>query len=84
MPRKTGIRKKPENFKKLKDTKPVCNYIVNHVRHGCYEVLLRDGERLHYLTNFRNKKAADSFIAAHKRDEVTIDPDTRIPTPDFK
>jgi len=84
VPRKKGFRKKPKNFKKLKDNQPVCNYIINHVRHGCYEVILRVGEKLHYLTNFRNKKAAERFIAAHKRDEVTIDPDTCVPTPDFK
>ena len=84
MPRKKGFRKKPANFKKLKENEAECNYIINHVRHGCYEVVLRDDERLVYLTNFRNKKAAERFIAAHKRDEVTIDPDTRIPTPDFK
>ena len=84
MSRKKGFRRKPENFKKLKDNQPVCNYIINHVRHGCYEVILRDGERMTYLTNFRNKKAAEKFIAAHKLDKVVIDPDTRIPTPDFK
>lgn len=84
MARKKGFRKKPKNFKKLKDNKEVCNYIINHVRHGCYEVILRQDEHLVYLTNFRNKKAAERFIGAHKQGQVTIDPDTRVPTPDFK
>jgi len=59
-------------------------YHVNHVRHGCYEVILQINEKMIYLTNFRNKKATQKFIEAHKNNEVTIDPETCIPTPDFK
>ena len=60
------------------------NYIINHVRHGCYEVIMRLDEKLIYLTNFRNKKAAERFIEAHSNDQVEIDPETCVPTPDFK
>ena len=77
------FRKKPKNFKKLKENKKKCNYIISHVRHGCYEVVLHMDEHLRYLTNFRNKDAAERFIAAHKKNKVTIDLDTRVPTPDF-
>ena len=84
MGRKKGFAKKPKGFKKLKENKETNNYIVNHVRHGCYEVILKINEKLVYLTNFRNKKAAERFIEAHKKDEVTIDPETCVPTPDFK
>ena len=59
-------------------------YEIRHARHGCYEVLLQDGDKTIYLTNFRNKKAAQKFIKAHENNEVTIDPETCIPTPDFK
>lgn len=63
-------------------------YRVEHMRHGCYEVILVDESkevvRYKYLTNFRNKKAAANFIKAHEKGEVTIDPETGIPTPDFK
>ena len=83
MARKTGFRKKPKGLKKLKENKLVDNYIINHVRHGCYEVILKIGENMTYLTNFKNKKAAERFIEAHKN-EVTIDPETCIPEPDFK
>lgn len=76
--------KKPKGFKKLKENKEIDNYIINHVRHGCYEVILKADEKLMYLTNFRNKKAAERFIEAHKKNEVTIDPETCVPTPDFK
>ena len=41
MARRTGFRKKPKGLKKLKENKLVDNYIVNHVRHGCYEVILK-------------------------------------------
>ena len=84
MARRTGFRKKPTGLKKLKENKEVSNYIINHVRHGCYEVILKIKEKLIYLTNFRNKKAAERFIEAHKKNMVTIDPETCIPTPDFK
>ncbi len=69
---------------KLKENKEVDNYIINHTRRGCYEVILKIGETLAYLTNFKNKKAAERFIEAHKKDMVTIDPETCVPTPDFK
>ena len=59
-------------------------YEIKHVRHGCYEVLLKEDGKTIYLTNFRNKKAAQKFIKAHQSNEVTIDPETCIPTPDFK
>ena len=59
-------------------------YIVRHVRHGCYEVLKKSNERTIYLTNFRNKKAAASFIEAYKKGKVQVDWNTAIPTPDFK
>ncbi len=84
MGRKKGFRKKPTGLKKLKENKDADNYIINHVRHGCYEVLMKEDEKTIYLTNFRNKKAALKFVEAHKQDEVTIDPETCIPTPDFK
>tara|TARA_Y100000034_G_C6607955_1_gene264687 strand:+ start:337 stop:531 length:195 start_codon:yes stop_codon:yes gene_type:complete len=60
------------------------DYIVNHAKRGCYEVLLEEGEQLLYLTNFRNPRAAKKFIEEHKRGNVRIDPDTCIPTPDFE
>ena len=59
-------------------------YHINHVRHGCYEVLKKSGEKTIYLTNFRNKKAAAKFIEQHKKGKVQVDWDTAIPTPDFK
>jgi ribosomal protein L39E len=70
MGRKKGFRKKPTGLKKLKENKKVDNYIINHTRHGCYEVILKIGETLAYLTN--------------KKDQVVIDPETCVPTPDFK
>ena len=76
--------KRPKGRKKLKENEEVSNYIVNHARHGCYEVILKLGEKMTYLTNFKNKKAAERFIEAHKKNEVTIDPETCVPTPDFK
>ena len=84
MGRKKGFRKNPKGLKKLKENKKVDNYIVTRARHGCYEVILKIGEVLTYLTNFKNKKAAERFIEAHKKDQVKIDPGTCIPTPDFK
>tara|TARA_R100001594_G_scaffold613_3_gene2445 strand:- start:847 stop:984 length:138 start_codon:yes stop_codon:yes gene_type:complete len=45
---------------------------------------MRLDEKLIYLTNFRNKKAAERFIEAHSNDQVEIDPETCVPTPDFK
>tara|TARA_R100000664_G_C2744557_1_gene132542 strand:+ start:1471 stop:1665 length:195 start_codon:yes stop_codon:yes gene_type:complete len=59
-------------------------YEVKHVRHGCYEVLMKKDDKTIYLTNFRNKKAVEKFIKAHQKGKVTIDPETCIPTPDFK
>lgn len=63
-------------------------YQINHVRHGCYEVHLVDENkeigRYQYLTNFRNLKAAKKFVEQHVMGNVTIDPETCIPTPDFK
>jgi len=78
------FRKRPRNFKKLKENERPSVYDINHARHGCYEVLLKEDEKLIYLTNFKNKKAAQEFIEAHKNNEVTIDPETCVPTPDFK
>tara|TARA_R110000824_G_scaffold223032_4_gene410786 strand:+ start:116 stop:406 length:291 start_codon:yes stop_codon:yes gene_type:complete len=78
------FRKRPKNFKKMRDNEEVSNYIINHRRHGCYEVVLKTGEKMLYLTNFKNKKAAEKFVEAHKLDQVIIDPETCIPTPDFK
>ena len=37
-----------------------------------------------YLTNFKNMRAAKKFIKEYSAGNVTIDPDTRVPTPDFK
>ena len=74
----------PRNFKKLKENKEVSDYQINHPRRGCYEVILCAGEKMVYLTNFRNKKAAERFIKAHKSGEVFIDPETCVPSPDFK
>jgi len=66
----------------------VDNYQIEHIRHGCYEVKLVDEKkeigRYRYLTNFRNIKAAKAFVEAHKKNKVIIDPETSIPTPDFK
>lgn len=62
-------------------------YVIRHVRRGCYEVTLVDESKsigkYKHLTNFKNKKAAKNFIEAHKAGKVTIDPETGIPTPDF-
>lgn len=77
------FRKKPKGLKKLKENKEISNYIINHARHGCYEVILKAGEKMIYLTNFKNKKGAEKFIEAHENDQVTIDPETCVPTPDF-
>ncbi|MAG27089.1 hypothetical protein CMI47_16250 [Candidatus Pacearchaeota archaeon] len=76
--------KKPKNFVKIKEEAKTSNYNIRHARHGCYEVILHRDEKMIYLTNFRNKKAAEKFIEAHKNGEVSIDPETCIPTPDFK
>lgn len=84
MARKKRFSKNPKGLKKLKENKEVSNYIINHVRHGCYEVILKMEGKLVYLTNFRNKKAAERFIEAHENNQVTIDPETCVPTPDFK
>ena len=63
-------------------------YQIDHVRHGCYEVRIvnesKDIGKYRYLTNFRNKKAANKFIEEHKKGNVTIETETSIPTPDFK
>jgi len=59
-------------------------YKINHVRHGCYEVLQEIKGKTIYLTNFRNKKAVEAFIKQHKKGKVQVDWDTGIPTPDFK
>ena len=84
MARKKRFSKNPKGLKKLKENKEASNYIINHVRHGCYEVILKMEDKLVYLTNFRNKKAAERFIEAHENNQVTIDPETCVPTPDFK
>tara|TARA_R110002020_G_scaffold11386_10_gene42943 strand:+ start:1713 stop:1931 length:219 start_codon:yes stop_codon:yes gene_type:complete len=64
------------------------DYQINHVRHGCYEVIKIDRSlefiRYVYLTNFRNMKAAKKFIEQHMIGAVKIDTVTRIPDPDFK
>jgi hypothetical protein len=63
-------------------------YLVNHVARGCYEVVLAEkvgnDRKYGYLTNFKNKKAAVSFVEAHKLNKVVVDPNTRVPSPDFK
>jgi len=82
--RSKNFVKKPKGFKTLKENKEVSDYVISHVRHGCYEVILKTGEKMIYLTNFKNKKAAARFIEAHKDNQVTIDPETCVPTPDFK
>jgi len=64
--------------------KDIAPYQIRHAARGCYEVILEAGEKMIYLTNFRNKRAAQKFIEAHKNNEVTIDPETCVPTPDFK
>ena len=65
----------------------MAEYEINHVRHGCYSVILVDETKsvgqYRHLTFFKNKKAAKKFIEAHKKGEVTIDKETGIPTPDF-
>ena len=72
----------------MKDLIKTNEYEIKHVKRGCYEVILvsecKEAGKFRYLTNFKNKKAAKAFIEAHKRDEVTIDYETNIPTPDFK
>jgi len=64
-------------------------YRIDHVKRGCYNVILVDESktasgRYEYLTNFKNKRAANAFVKAHQRGEVTIDPETKVPTPDFE
>tara|TARA_R110000851_G_scaffold329628_1_gene501683 strand:- start:2480 stop:2680 length:201 start_codon:yes stop_codon:yes gene_type:complete len=63
-------------------------YQIEHKRHGCYYVNIvdesKDIGRYQYLTCFRNKKAAKNFVEEHKKGNVTIDPETCIPTPDFR
>jgi hypothetical protein len=63
-------------------------YQINHPKHSCYEVIFVDENeevgKFKYLTNFRNKKSAKTFIEQHALGNVTIDPVTCIPTPDFK
>ena len=63
-------------------------YLINHVARGCYEVILarksKSNNTYEYLTNFKNKRAAMSFVEAHKLNKVVVDIDTRIPTPDFR
>ena len=63
-------------------------YVIEHIRHGCYSVTEVDNEknigRYRYLTNFKNKKAAKNFLEEYKKGNVSIDPETRVPTPDFK
>jgi len=64
------------------------DYQIRHARHGCYEVRLVDETAeptsYRYLTNFKNMRAAKKFIKEYSAGNVTIDPDTRVPTPDFK
>jgi hypothetical protein len=63
-------------------------YLIEHKKHGVYDVTLVDESkevgRYQYLTCFRNKKAANCFVKEHKKGNVVIDPETRIPTPDFR
>ena len=84
MKKTTKFLKRPKGLKKLKENKEISKYVINHSRHGCYEVILKTGERMVYLTNFKNKKAAERFIEAHEKGQVTINPETCVPTPDFK
>jgi len=76
-------RKKKEDY-----DNSLVEYEIRHPRRAVYEVVLVDRNktigRYRYLTNFKNKKAAKNFIEAHKKGEVEIDPETCIPTPDFK
>jgi len=81
--KKAKFLKNPKNFKKIKENKKVSPYLINHLSHGCYEVILKEEEKMMYLTNFRNKSAAEKFILAHEKGEVTIDLETCVPTPDF-
>jgi len=63
-------------------------YQITHKRHGCYEIIFVDESlevgKFKYMTNFRNKKAAKNFVEQHALGNVTIDPETNTPTPDFK
>tara|TARA_R110000824_G_scaffold24884_20_gene87181 strand:+ start:486 stop:686 length:201 start_codon:yes stop_codon:yes gene_type:complete len=63
-------------------------YVIEHRKHGCYSVTEVDDEkeagRYKYLTNFKNKKAAKKFVEEYKKGNVVIDPETRVPTPDFQ
>ncbi len=82
----TKKQKERAAAKKLKDK--IKQYQITHKRHGCYEVVLIDESkeigRFQYLSNFKNKKATKNFIEQHALGNVTIDPKTSIPTPDFK
>tara|TARA_R110000737_G_C14302638_1_gene436304 strand:+ start:342 stop:593 length:252 start_codon:yes stop_codon:yes gene_type:complete len=82
----TKKQKKQLAERQLKDK--MKQYQINHPKHSCYEVVFVDEEkevgRYKYLTNFRNKKAAVAFVEQHALGNVTIDPETKIPTPDFK
>jgi hypothetical protein len=82
----TKKQKERAAAKKLKDK--IKQYQITHKRHGCYEVVFVDNSKeigkFTYLTNFRNKKAVKEFVEQHARGNVTIDPETCIPTPDFK
>ena len=63
-------------------------YTIDHKRRGCYEVCYveykGEARRSTYLTNFKNKKAAQRFVEAHSEGKVEIDSETCIPVPDFK
>jgi len=76
--------KKPKNFVKIKEAPKTSNYNIRHAGRGCYEVILHCDENMIYLTNFKNQKAAENFVEAHKHNKVTLDPATCVPTPDFK
>jgi tRNA uridine 5-carbamoylmethylation protein Kti12 len=82
----TKKQKKQLAAKKLK-TK-MKQYQITHKRHGCYEIIFVDESlevgKFKYMTNFRNKKAAKNFVEQHALGNVTIDPETHVPTPDFK
>lgn len=82
----TKKQKKQLAAKKLKAK--IQQYQINHPRHSCYEIILIDESKevgkFKYLTNFRNKKAAKKFIEQHVLGNVIIDPETNVPTPDFK
>ena len=62
-------------------------YCIESVSRTCYQVIrVQSGGRTprrQYLTNFKKKRAAKAFIEEYKKGNVSIDPETNVPTPDF-